>query len=125
MGSVETLDILIVGAGPVGLTLALDLGRRGIRSTIVERDSSTDTGLHAKASVIDERTMKWGCERMLNKTIQQHPDRFRTMVVRLGQIAGSKTSGYWNPMEHFGFLIKSSQTLNALPDVPGTVYWTL
>ena len=67
---------------------------------------------------------KWGCERMLDETLHQHPDRFRTMAVRLGQIAGSKTSGYWNPMEHFGFLIKSSQTLNALPDVDGTVYWT-
>jgi thioester reductase-like protein len=67
---------------------------------------------------------KWGCKRMLNDTIQQHPDRFRTMVVRLGQIAGSKTSGYWNPMEHFRFLIKSSQTLNALPDVPGSIFWT-
>ncbi|KAI9654519.1 MAG: Type I Iterative PKS [Bathelium mastoideum] len=67
---------------------------------------------------------KWGCERMLNQTLHKHSDRFRTMAVRLGQIAGSKTSGYWNPMEHFGFLIKSSQTLNALPDVDGTVYWT-
>lgn len=67
---------------------------------------------------------KWGCERMLDETLHRQPDRFRTMVVRLGQIAGSKTSGYWNPMEHFGFLIKSSQTLKALPDVGGTVYWT-
>lgn len=67
---------------------------------------------------------KWGCERMLEDTIQKHPHRIRTMAVRLGQIAGSKTSGYWNPMEHFGFLIKSSQTLNALPDVDGSVYWT-
>ncbi|RDW58256.1 hypothetical protein BP6252_13667 [Coleophoma cylindrospora] len=67
---------------------------------------------------------KWGCERMLDETLHKHPDMFRPMVVRLGQIAGSKTSGYWNPMEHFGFLIKSSQTLNALPDVGGTVYWT-
>lgn len=67
---------------------------------------------------------KWGCERMLDETLHKHPDRFRTMAVRLGQIAGSKTSGYWNTMEHFGFLIKSSQTLNALPDVDGTVYWT-
>ncbi|GAB1312815.1 fusarubin cluster-polyketide synthase [Madurella fahalii] len=67
---------------------------------------------------------KWACERMLDETLHKYPDRFRTMAVRLGQIAGSMTSGYWNPMEHFGFLIKSSQTLNALPDVDGTVYWT-
>lgn len=67
---------------------------------------------------------KWGCERMLDATLHRFPSRFRTMAVRLGQIAGSKTSGYWNPMEHFGFLVKSSQTLNALPDVDGDVFWT-
>ncbi|KAG7416252.1 Non-reducing polyketide synthase fsr1 [Fusarium oxysporum f. sp. rapae] len=67
---------------------------------------------------------KWGCERMLDETLHKYTDRFRPMVVRLGQIAGSKTSGYWNPMEHFGFLIKSSQTLNALPDVDGNLNWT-
>ncbi|KEY74802.1 hypothetical protein S7711_06489 [Stachybotrys chartarum IBT 7711] len=67
---------------------------------------------------------KWGCERMIDETLHRRPDRFHAMVVRLGQIAGSKTSGYWNPMEHFGFLVKSAQTLNALPDVQGEVYWT-
>ena len=67
---------------------------------------------------------KWGCEWMLDLTLHQHPDRFRTMAVRLGQIAGSTNSGYWNPMEHFGFLIKSSQTLNALPEMVGGLYWT-
>jgi 2-polyprenyl-6-methoxyphenol hydroxylase-like FAD-dependent oxidoreductase len=34
MGSSQ---VLIVGAGPVGLTLAIDLGRRGIRCTLVEQ----------------------------------------------------------------------------------------
>src|SRR6516162_1854340 len=29
-------DVLIVGAGPTGLTLAIDLGRRGVRCTLVE-----------------------------------------------------------------------------------------
>jgi hypothetical protein len=44
--------------------------------------------------------------------------------VRLGQVAGSKTSGYWNHMEHFSFLIKSSQTLKALPGFDGELSWT-
>lgn len=32
-----TTEVLIVGAGPVGLTLAVDLGRRGIRCTLIEK----------------------------------------------------------------------------------------
>lgn len=67
---------------------------------------------------------KWTCERILDNTLHQYPQHFRPMVVRLGQIAGNKSCGYWNPMEHFGFLVKSSQTLNALPDVSGKAYWT-
>jgi 2-polyprenyl-6-methoxyphenol hydroxylase-like FAD-dependent oxidoreductase len=35
-------DVLIVGAGPVGLTLAVDLGRRGIRCTIVEKKQAPE-----------------------------------------------------------------------------------
>src|SRR5881394_2962721 len=35
--SVLTSQVLIVGAGPVGLTLAIDLGRRGIRCIVVEQ----------------------------------------------------------------------------------------
>src|SRR5580692_9500154 len=34
-------QVLIVGAGPVGLTLALDLGRRDVRCTLIERNTST------------------------------------------------------------------------------------
>jgi 2-polyprenyl-6-methoxyphenol hydroxylase-like FAD-dependent oxidoreductase len=30
-------EVLVVGAGPVGLTLAVDLGQRGVRCTLVER----------------------------------------------------------------------------------------
>ena len=30
-------DVLVVGGGPVGLTLAIDLGRRGVRCTLIEQ----------------------------------------------------------------------------------------
>ena len=62
---------------------------------------------------------KFTCERILDETLHRYPNHFRTMTARLGQIAGSKVSGYWNPMEHFSFLVKSSKTLKALPDFDG------
>ncbi|KAF2134747.1 putative polyketide synthase [Dothidotthia symphoricarpi CBS 119687] len=67
---------------------------------------------------------KYICERMLDATLHQHTDRFRAATIRLGQIAGSATNAHWNPMEHVPFMIKSSQTLRALPDLPGSLGWT-
>src|SRR6202790_1140233 len=37
---VET-QVLVVGAGPVGLTLALDLGQRGVRCVLIERNETS------------------------------------------------------------------------------------
>lgn len=67
---------------------------------------------------------KYICELMLDETLHRYPARFRTMAVRPGQVAGSSTSGYWNPMEHLSFMVKSSQTLKALPDLDGLLSWT-
>lgn len=35
-------DVLIVGAGPVGLTLAVDLGQRGVRCTLIEQKAAPE-----------------------------------------------------------------------------------
>ncbi|RAL07612.1 ketoacyl-synt-domain-containing protein [Aspergillus homomorphus CBS 101889] len=67
---------------------------------------------------------KYICERMLDETLHRFPHVFRAMSVRLGQVAGSRVSGYWNPQEHLPFLLKSSQTLGCLPDFKGAVSWT-
>ena len=67
---------------------------------------------------------KYVCELMLDKTLHLHPSRFRTSVVRLGQIAGSKKSGYWNTTEQLSFLWKSSQALSRLPALEGPLSWT-
>jgi 2-polyprenyl-6-methoxyphenol hydroxylase-like FAD-dependent oxidoreductase len=35
-------QVLVVGAGPVGLTLAVDLGRRGVRCTLIEKKAAPE-----------------------------------------------------------------------------------
>lgn len=66
---------------------------------------------------------KWVCERMLDETLHKYPRLFRAMVVRPGQISGSSNSGFWNPIEHFAFLVKSAQTLRIWPDLDGMLQW--
>ena len=47
--------VVIVGAGPIGLALAGDLGWRGISCTLIERgDGAVD---HPKMDLIGVRTM--------------------------------------------------------------------
>jgi thioester reductase-like protein len=62
-------------------------------------------------------------ERMLAQTLYQYPEFFHAMAVRVAQIAGSTSNGYWNPTEYMPFLIKSSQVLRLLPDLEGTLSW--
>jgi 2-polyprenyl-6-methoxyphenol hydroxylase-like FAD-dependent oxidoreductase len=72
-------EALIVGGGPVGLGLALDLAWRGCRSTLVERDAGTATVMLAKANGLHERTMemcrRWGIAQLVEKHgfPQEHP----------------------------------------------------
>src|SRR5215470_20191485 len=56
------IPVLIVGAGPIGLALAGDLGWRGVSCTLIERgDGVVD---HPKMDLIGVRTMefcrRWG-----------------------------------------------------------------
>ncbi len=55
MDGVDT-QVLIVGGGPVGLTLAVDLGRRGVRCMLVERNEAP-LG-HPKMERCNPRTME-------------------------------------------------------------------
>ena len=61
--SLET-PVLIIGGGPVGFALAMELGWRHDHSIVVERDRATGAELLAKAGMLNERTMeicrRWG-----------------------------------------------------------------
>ena len=38
---IATYDVIVAGDGPVGLTLSIDLGRRGVRCLLIERSPTT------------------------------------------------------------------------------------
>ncbi|GAA3083794.1 FAD-dependent monooxygenase [Streptosporangium carneum] len=52
----ENVQVLIVGAGPVGLSTAVFLGRHGVRTLVVEKRS--DTSLLPRAPGLQARTME-------------------------------------------------------------------
>jgi 2-polyprenyl-6-methoxyphenol hydroxylase-like FAD-dependent oxidoreductase len=75
-------QVLIVGAGPVGLALAIELGLRGIGVTIVEQRSRT--GAQPRAKTTNVRTMqhmrRWGLAQRL-RALAPLPYDYPTDVV--------------------------------------------
>ncbi|MEE1765171.1 FAD-dependent monooxygenase [Streptomyces sp. SP18BB07] len=54
--TVETTSVLVVGAGPVGLTLAMELEHHGVEALLVERNTATTQ--HPKMDVTNGRSME-------------------------------------------------------------------
>ncbi len=52
----RSIDVLVVGAGPTGMTCAIELARRGVRVRIVEKRTAASTT--SKALVVHARTLE-------------------------------------------------------------------
>ena len=48
MNEKQIIDVLVVGAGPVGLTLALDLARRGVNCRLIEQSPTPQIGTRGR-----------------------------------------------------------------------------
>jgi 2-polyprenyl-6-methoxyphenol hydroxylase-like FAD-dependent oxidoreductase len=75
-------DVLIVGAGPVGLAAAIELGRRGVRCTVIERNDRVGYSPRAKTTNVRtrEHLRRWGIADALRQASPISPDRPTTVV---------------------------------------------
>ena len=76
MGDTRTTDVIIVGAGPVGLALAVELGLRSVSCLVVEQHDRV--GLNPRAKLTNVRTKellrRWGIAEALRRASPLPPD---------------------------------------------------
>jgi 2-polyprenyl-6-methoxyphenol hydroxylase-like FAD-dependent oxidoreductase len=60
--SAARYDVVIIGAGPVGLAAAIELGRRNIRCLLIERNARVGYAPRVKTTNVRTRThlRRWG-----------------------------------------------------------------
>ncbi len=105
----EIVDVVIVGAGPTGLTLASDLMRWGVSFRIFDQKLAPEE--YSKASNLWSRTQEIAAaigflDKLLPKTLEIHTAHIYAYGKYMGCLpTGSKPSPYSEPLTaHQGFL---------------------
>lgn len=89
-------------------------GSRIVPEDLMEDAKSTNDFGYGKAKLV--------CERILASVAEKLRGKVEVTSIRLGQISGAKTSGIWNPREHFPALVRLSQAIKAFPKLQGVRY---
>jgi len=83
------IDVLVAGAGPVGLSLAIELGQRGISCLAVERNDRVGYSPRAKTTNVRtrEHLRRWGIAETLRQASPIPPD-YPPRIVFATRMAG-------------------------------------
>lgn len=105
---IEAVDVLIVGAGPVGLSLAIELGTRGVTCRVIERNDRVGYSPRAKTTNVRSREhlRRWGIADTLRAASPMPPDYSSTVVF------ATRMSGW--PLARFKNALNGSRERNNL-----------
>ena len=72
----QETDVVIIGAGPVGLALAIELGTRGVRCIVIEQNDRVGKNPRAKTTNVRtrEHLRRWGIAEKLREASRLPPD---------------------------------------------------
>ena len=92
-------DVLVIGAGPVGLSLAIELGHRGVTCLVVERNDRVGYSPRAKTTNVRtrEHLRRWGIADALRQASPISPD-YGANVVFATRMNGSLLARFENAM---------------------------
>jgi 3-(3-hydroxy-phenyl)propionate hydroxylase len=120
----QVRPVVVVGAGPVGLTTAIDLAQRGVQVVLVDDDDSLSTG--SRAICFSKRTLdifdRLGCgDAMVEKGVRWHVGKVflkDELVYSFDLLPedGHRRPAFINLQQYYveGFLIERAQQLSNL-----------
>ncbi|KAH6896732.1 hypothetical protein B0T10DRAFT_602160 [Thelonectria olida] len=63
------------------------------------------------------------CEKILERAASTFAGQLETTYVRCGQMTGARETGVWNSGEQIPMLLRTAQSVGALPKLTGTLSW--
>jgi 2-polyprenyl-6-methoxyphenol hydroxylase-like FAD-dependent oxidoreductase len=93
------VEVLIAGAGPVGLAAAIELGQRGIRCLVVERNDRVGYSPRAKTTNVRtrEHLRRWGIAGKLREASPMAPD-YPSNVIFATRMNGPQLARFENAL---------------------------
>jgi 2-polyprenyl-6-methoxyphenol hydroxylase-like FAD-dependent oxidoreductase len=114
-------DVLIVGAGPVGCALAVDLRLRGVRCALIERDEGVSYDMRAMNNSMRtmEHMRRWGIADEI-RSCSRVPPEFRQDIVFCTALHGHELGVF----RAYGFRPEDARELAAEPGQPMSQKYT-
>ena len=62
---------------------------------------------------------RWCCEKVIESAHTSIPHEMESVILRIGRLPGSQTTGFWSEKEHITAFVKAYHDVQAVPNLQG------